>query len=130
MTTMQSMIVSTLLDVGVNPGLLGYDYLKAGIEMVCNDRQYLRNMAGKLYPDIADFFGTTASRVERAIRHSIETAFKNMTTNTMKKYFGNVVSVSSGKVTNTTFIAVMVEHISEDLRADGLIREEENQCGK
>lgn len=130
MTTTQSMIVSALLDVGVNPGLLGYDYLKTGIEMVCNDRQYLRNMTGKLYPDIADSFGTTASRVERAIRHSIETAFNNMTTNTMKKYFGNVVSVSSGKVTNTTFIAVMVEHISEDLQADGLIREEENQCGK
>ena len=126
MTSVQWMISDTLLDVGINPGLLGWDYLKVGVEMVYNDREYLRNMTGKLYPDIAKEVDSTTSRVERAIRHAIESAFNNMTEDTRKKYFGNVVSMNSGKVTNTTFIAVIVERIQNSIQADGAIREEEH----
>lgn len=126
MTSVQWMISDTLLDVGINPGLLGWDYLKVGVEMVYNDREYLRNMTGKLYPDIAKEVGSTTSRVERAIRHAIESAFNNMAEDTRKKYFGNVVSMNSGKVTNTTFIAVIVEHIQNNIQADGIMREEEH----
>ena len=126
MTSVQWMISDTLLDVGINPGLLGWDYLKVGLEMVYNDREYLRNMTGKLYPDIAKEVGSTTSRVERAIRHAIESAFNNMAEDTRKKYFGNVVSLNSGKVTNTTFIAVIVERIQNNIQADGIMREEEH----
>lgn len=126
MTSVQWMISDTLLDIGINPGLLGWDYLKVGVEMVYNDREYLRNMTGKLYPDIAKEVGSTTSRVERAIRHAIESAFNNMAEDTRKKYFGNVVSLNSGKVTNTTFIAVIVERIQNNIQADGIMREEEH----
>lgn len=126
MTSVQWMISDTLLDVGINPGLLGWDYLKVGVEMVYNDREYLRNMTGKLYPNIAKEVGSTTSRVERAIRHAIESAFNNMAEDTRKKYFGNVVSLNSGKVTNTTFIAVIVERIQNNIQADGIMREEEH----
>ena len=126
MTSVQWMISDTLLDVGINPGLLGWDYLKVGVEMVYNDREYLRNMTGKLYPDIAKEVGSTTSRVERNIRNAIESAFNNMVEDTRKKYFGNVVSMNSGKVTNTTFIAVIVERIQNNIQADGIIREEEH----
>lgn len=126
MTSVQWMISDTLLDVGINPRLLGWDYLKVGVEMVYNDREYLRNMTGKLYPDIAKEVGSTTPRVERAIRHAIESAFNNMTEDTRKKYFGNVVSMNSGKVTNTTFIAVIVERIQNSIQADGVMREEEH----
>lgn len=126
MTSVQWMISNTLLDVGINPGLLGWEYLKVGIEMVYNDREYLRNMTGKLYPDIAKVVDSTASRVDRAIRHAIESAFNNMTEDTCKKYFGSVVSMNSGKVTNTTFIAVIVERIQNSIQADGVMREEEH----
>ena len=126
MTSVQWMISDTLLDVGINPGLLGWDYLKVGVEMVYNDREYLRNMTGKLYPDIAKEVGSTTSRVERAIRHAIESAFNNMAEDTRKKYFGNVVSLNSGKITNTTFIAVIVERIQNNIQADGIMREEEH----
>lgn len=126
MTSVQWMISDTLLDVGINPGLLGWDYLKVGVEMVYNDREYLRNMTGKLYPDIAKEVGSTTSRVERAIRHAIESAFNNMAEDTRKKYFGNVVSLNSSKVTNTTFIAVIVERIQNNIQADGIMREEEH----
>lgn len=128
MTSVQWMISDTLLDVGINPGLLGWDYLKVGVEMVYNDREYLRNMTGKLYPDIAKEVDSTTSRVERAIRHAIESAFNNMAEDTRKKYFGNVVSMNSGKVTNTTFIAVIVERIQNNIQADGIMRGGASQC--
>lgn len=126
MTSVQWMISDTLLDVGINPGLLGWDYLKVGVEMVYNDREYLRNMTGKLYPDIAKEVGSTTSRVERAIHHAIESAFNNMTEDTCKKYFGNVVSMNSGKATNTTFIAVIVERIQSEIVKDAEMREAEH----
>lgn len=126
MTSVQWMISNTLLDVGINPGLLGWEYLKVGIEMAYNDREYLRHMTGKLYPDIAKVVDSTASRVERAIRHAIESAFNNMAEDTRKKYFGNVVSMNSGKVTNSTFIAVIVERIQNNIQADGIMREKEH----
>lgn len=126
MTSVQWMISDTLLDVGINPGLLGWDYLKVGVEIVYNDRDYLRNMTKGLYPKIAQQVGSTPSRVERAIRHAIDSAFNNMAEDTRKKYFGNVVSMNSGKVTNTTFIAVIVEHIQNNIQADGIMREEEH----
>lgn len=125
MTSVQWMISDTLLGVGINPGLLGWDYLKVGVEMVYNDREYLRNMTGKLYPDIAKEVDSTAPRVDRAIRHAIESAFNNMAEDTRKKYFGNVVSMNSSKVTNSTFIAVIVERIQNNIQADGIMREEE-----
>jgi hypothetical protein len=53
--------------------------------MVYNDIELLGSITKVLYPDIAKKFNTTASRVERAIRHAIEVAWSR----------GNIDSISS-----------------------------------
>lgn len=40
-----------------------------------NEPEYINAVTKRLYPEIAKKNGTTASRVERAIRHAIEVAW-------------------------------------------------------
>ena len=40
-----------------------------------NEPEYINAVTKRLYPEIAKKDGTTASRVERAIRHAIEVAW-------------------------------------------------------
>lgn len=126
MSTMQEMISSTLMDIGINPALRGYGYLKIAIEMAYYNREYMYAMTKRMYPTIAEKVGSTPTRVERGIRHAIERAFSNMSVETNERYFKNVTSISSGKVTNSTFVAVVVEHIANSIQSDGIMREEEH----
>jgi len=69
----------------------------------------LRSMTKELYPDIAKCYGTTPSRVERAIRHAIETAWNRGSIELQDDLFGTTISNMKGKPTNGEFIAMIAE---------------------
>ncbi len=62
-----------------------------------------------LYPEVAKKFGTTPSRVERAIRHAIEVAWDRGDIEVLQKFFGYTVSNIKGKPTNSEFIAMIAD---------------------
>ena len=64
-----------------------------------------------LYPTIAKMHQTTASRVERAIRHAIEVAWSRGKLDTLDELFGYTVSNGKGKPTNSEFIALIADTI-------------------
>ena len=64
-----------------------------------------------LYPGIAKKYHTTASRVERAIRHAIEVAWGRGKMDTIDEMFGYTVSNYKGKPTNSEFIALVTDRI-------------------
>ena len=64
-----------------------------------------------LYPTVAKKFGTTSSRVERAIRHAIEVAWDRGDLETLQKYFGYTVNSTKGKPTNSEFIAMISDRL-------------------
>ena len=68
------------------------------------------------YPELADKFGTTNSRVERAIRHAIEVAWSRGKMDTIDRLFGYTVSVGKGKPTNSEFIALIADKIRLDYK--------------
>lgn len=107
-------IIEVLKDVGVPASIKGYEYLKVAINAVLNDRTYIDQMTKRLYPDVAAMCGTTASRVERNVRHAIEVAFDNMDPEQIAKYFGRCYSCRKGKTTNSEFIAILAERIRVD----------------
>lgn len=111
MDNLQVRTTELLMKIGVDPGLLGYKYLRSAVEKVYYDENLIHTMTKGLYPAIAEEHNTTPSRVERSIRHAIERAFDRMTANDIKEYFGAIVQYSSRKVTNTTFIACLVERL-------------------
>lgn len=56
-------------------------------------------------------YNTTPSRVERAVRHAIETAWDRGDLETDQRYFGYTVSNTKGKPTNSEFIAMIADRI-------------------
>ena len=68
------------------------------------------------YLEIAKKNGTTASRVERAIRHAIEVAWDRGDVDTLNSYFGYTIHNLRGKPTNSEFIAMIADKMRLDKR--------------
>ena len=104
-------ITSILHEIGVPAHIKGYLYLREAITMVYNDINVLGAITKVLYPIIAKKFNTTSSRVERAIRHSIEVAWGRGNVDTIASIFSYTVSYNKSKPTNSEFIAMIADKL-------------------
>jgi len=68
-------VTQFLLDLGVQPNLLGYHYLKDACSIVVNADSFVAWC--DLYEQVAKKNNTTASRTERAIRHAVYKAYED-----------------------------------------------------
>lgn len=102
---MDAAIRQVLLDLGVPDHILGQRYLVTALTIAAKDQTAVDAITGYLYPTVAEQYNTTGSRVERAIRHAIEVAWDRGDLEVLAKYFGNTVSGTKGKPTNSEFIA-------------------------
>lgn len=110
-------ITSIIHEIGVPAHIKGYLYLREAISMVYNDIELLGSITKVLYPDIAKKFNTTASRVERAIRHAIEVAWSRGNIDSISSLFGYTVSMSKAKPTNSEFIAIVADKLRLEHKA-------------
>lgn len=101
----------TLLFLGVPASLKGFNYLKTAVQCLYEKPAYIEAITKRLYPEVARQHGTTASRVERAIRHAIERAYDNVGIEDLQHMLGNTVSMHKGKPTNSEFISIIVERM-------------------
>ena len=105
---MESVIGELLTEIGVTSGIVGYRYLVFFIKETVNDPGFI-NAICKAYSSVADKVGTTGSRVERGVRHAVESAWERGDIDVLHKYFGNTVSADKGKPTNKEFICRLAE---------------------
>ena len=110
-------ITSIIHEIGVPAHIKGYMYLREAISMVYNDIELLGSITKVLYPDIAKKFNTTASRVERAIRHAIEVAWSRGNIDSISSLFGYTVSMTKAKPTNSEFIAMVADKLRLEHKA-------------
>ncbi|WP_205536319.1 sporulation transcription factor Spo0A [[Bacillus] caldolyticus] len=110
-------ITSIIHEIGVPAHIKGYLYLREAIAMVYHDIELLGSITKVLYPDIAKKYNTTASRVERAIRHAIEVAWSRGNLESISSLFGYTVSVSKAKPTNSEFIAMVADKLRLEHKA-------------
>lgn len=108
---LESQVTAIIHEVGVPAHIKGYQYLREAIIIAVQDMDVINAVTKVLYPEIAKRFGTTASRVERAIRHAIEVAWDRGDLETLQKYFGYTVSNAKGKPTNSEFIAMIADRL-------------------
>jgi two-component system response regulator (stage 0 sporulation protein A) len=104
-------ITRILHEIGVPAHIKGYHYLREAIGIVYNDVEILGSITKVLYPRIAERYKTTSSRVERAIRHSIEVAWGRGNMDAIRTVFGYTVSASKTKPTNSEFIAMIADKL-------------------
>lgn len=112
------MRVSDLLHtLGVPSQIKGYQYLREGILMLYQSTGLIGGITKEVYPEIALRYNTTASRVERAIRHAIEVSWNRADYNTMNKIFGHSIDYDRAKPTNSEFMVTL----SDALRLENKI---------
>ncbi len=117
----ETMVTSVIHEIGVPAHIKGYQYLRQAIMIAVDDMDVINAITKVLYPQVAKAFGTTPSRVERAIRHAIEVAWDRGDLDTLQKYFGYTVSTSKGKPTNSEFIALIADKLQLQLKNSGLM---------
>lgn len=108
---LEEIVTELIHEVGVPAHIKGYQYLREAICMSVRDVGLLNSVTKILYPSIAKKYQTTASRVERAIRHAIEVAWTRGRLETIEELFGYTVNTGKGKPTNSEFIALIADKI-------------------
>ncbi len=114
--SIELMVTSIIHEIGVPAHIKGYQYLRESIILAVNNIDVINSITKVLYPSVAKKFGTTSSRVERAIRHAIETAWNRGDIDTLNKFFGYTVSNTKGKPTNSEFIAMIADKLNLELK--------------
>ena len=122
-TVLEAVVTDIIHEIGVPAHIKGYQYLRSAILMAVQDMDILNSITKQLYPSIAEEYGTTSSRVERAIRHAIEVAWGRGSMDTINDLFGYTINAGTGKPTNSEFIALIADKIRLDNRQ--LIRKPE-----
>lgn len=105
-------ITDILINLGIRRNIRGYRYLQIAIKMAFDDFEIIDAVTGKLYPSVAKKTGTTMDKVERSIRHAIETSRLDISP-LKDKLFGCVIDVSSVKPTNKEFIATVADYLRQ-----------------
>lgn len=108
---LEANITKVIHEIGVPAHIKGYMYLREAITMVYNDIELLGSITKTLYPEIGKKYKTTASRVERAIRHAIEVAWSRGNIDSISALFGYTINISKAKPTNSEFIAMVADRL-------------------
>lgn len=114
-------VTEILHEIGIPAHIKGYLYLRTAILETYDNIDFLGQITKVLYPEIARLYATTASRVERAIRHAIEVAWNRGNIDAIDEIFGYTISASKAKPTNSEFIAM----IADKLRMDSKLKSTE-----
>ena len=107
-------ISNLFLGMGIPAHIKGYQYLREGIKLVIAQPGMISGITKELYPAIAHRFGTSSSKVERAIRHAIEVAWSRGRVDTLNKAFGCDVAQPNDKPTNGELIALIADKLRMD----------------
>ena len=115
--SIENLVTNIIHEIGVPAHIKGYQYLREAIIIAVNDMDVINAITKVLYPEVAKNFGTTPSRVERAIRHAIEVAWDRGDLDTLQRFFGYTVSNTKGKPTNSEFIALIADKLQLQLKS-------------
>ena len=108
---LEERIANLFLTVGIPAHIKGYQYLREAVKMVIENPDLMGRITKELYPGIAHRFGTTSSKVERAIRHAIEVAWNRGRIEALDEAFGRNVCSLDDKPTNGEFIALVSDRL-------------------
>ena len=114
--TIDEKLASLFLTIGIPAHIKGYAFLREAVKMVIENPDVINRITKELYPGIGKRFNTSASKVERAIRHAIEVAWSRGRIDTLNKAFGCRVATKEDKPTNGEFIAMIADKLALEQR--------------
>lgn len=111
---LQVSISKMLHELGIPSHIKGYQLIRDGVSMIFDNPDMIGGITKELYPELADKYNTTVSRVERAIRHAIEVSWNRADWNFMQEIFGNSVDIDRAKPTNSEFLVTVADKLRLD----------------
>ncbi len=108
-TSIEEKISRIFINVGIPPHIKGYSFLREGVMMAIKEPEIINNITKRLYPSIGKKYQTTASKVERAIRHAIEVAWNRGRIESINSILGVRAYIGAEKPTNGEFIALIAD---------------------
>lgn len=104
--------VSSLLhNLGIPSHVRGYQYIREGVLLLYQSSKVVTLVTKEIYPEIANRYNTTSSRVERAIRHAIEISWVRGDLKLMERIFGNSIDFERSKPTNSEFLTTIADRL-------------------
>lgn len=100
-----------MLELGFADVLMGTDYLREAVRQYAAGKTFVSK---EVYPAVAEKFISIPTRIERAIRHSIERAWERGSIDAQQRYFGWSISAAKGKPTVGECIARLARVCRED----------------
>ncbi len=107
--SLEEKISKIFINVGIPPHIKGYSFLREGVRLAVEDPEIINNITKRLYPAIGEKYQTTASKVERAIRHAIEVAWNRGRIESINNILGVRAYIGADKPTNGEFIALVAD---------------------
>ena len=105
-------VANLFLSIGIPAHVKGYQYLREAVRMVIDDHDVINRITKELYPGIARRYGTSSSKVERAMRHAIEVAWNRGRLENTNQMLGVKLFSERDKPTNGEFIALIADKAS------------------
>ena len=119
-SNIQVSITKILHELGIPSHIKGYQYIREGVGIIFEKPETIGGITKELYPELAQKFDTTVSRVERAIRHAIEISWNRGDIKFMEELFGNSVDIDRSKPTNSEFIVTVADKLRLDFHKVGI----------
>lgn len=114
----QLLLTDLLLAMGIPASHSGYAYLRTGVEIMAHQPDQARLITKQLYPIIAQRHNTTPSRVERAIRHSIEVAWNRGRIGRVNQLVGYELLFNDSRPGNGELISLLAGWYREQYRIE------------
>lgn len=118
-SNLQVSISKILHDLGIPSHIKGYQFLRDAVGMIFEKPEMIGGITKELYPELAQKYETTVSRVERAIRHAVEISWNRGDIDLMEKIFGHSVDIDKSKPTNSEFIVTIADKLRLDFHKVG-----------
>ena len=104
MKQFQLEVINHLRELGIRPHLRGYEFIKTAMNYLQEKPSAIYNVTKDLYATVAERHNTESSRVERGIRHALETCHTDF--DVQKKVLG-----TNREMGNSEFLATLNETI-------------------
>ncbi len=106
-----ALVTNILKGFGFSAKLNGFLYIRTAILLAVQNPELLHLMTKTLYPQVARIHHTTASRVDRSIRHALDRCWICADTDMIEAFFGNALRVDRKRPSGGEFIAVIADSI-------------------
>ncbi len=110
-TSVDEKLSGIFIRAGIPPHIKGYQFLREAVKLAVKNPSVINAITKQLYPQVADTFDTTPSKVERAIRHAIEVAWNRGKIENINAIFGMKIYNKGEKPTNGELIALVADKI-------------------